>query len=169
MDEHHKIGLILALIVVLVISLVGFVYLQELTSNQNPDLPTPTPTPTPVPSSTPTPVPTPVIDIGPQSGLFKSPWPPIIYIGVLSLCAMMVLFLASMITQLTNKGNQEVCSEGIGMLRTGIFLIFIVSVILIMALGRGIENNGAISILSAIIGYVFGRGTLGVGGQRTGS
>lgn len=127
----------------------------------------PTPTPTPVPSPTPTPIPTSVIDMGPQSGLFTSQWPPIIFIGVLSLSAMMVLFLASIITQFTNKDNLSVCREGMSMLRNGIFLIFIISAILIMALGRGIENNGAISILSAIVGYVFGRGTLTTDGQRT--
>lgn len=115
--------------------------------------------PTPIPSLTPTPIPTsvPVPDIGPQSGIFTSQWPPIIFIGVLSLSAMMVLFVTTIITQFTNKSNPNVCSEGMSMLRTGIFLIFIISAILIMALGRGIENNGAISILSAIVGYVFGR------------
>ena len=49
MDEHHKIGLIIALIIVLGISLIGFVYLKEITNNQNPDQPTPTPTLTPTP------------------------------------------------------------------------------------------------------------------------
>jgi len=49
MDEHHKIGLIIALIIVLGIPLIGFVYLKEITNNQNPDQPTPTPTLTPTP------------------------------------------------------------------------------------------------------------------------
>lgn len=49
MDEYHKIGLIIALIIVLIISLIGFVYLQEITNNHNPEQPKPTPTPTPTP------------------------------------------------------------------------------------------------------------------------
>ena len=123
------------------------------------------PTPTPTPMLTPTPIPTLIPEIGPRTGIFTSQWPPIIFIGVLSLSAMMVLFLASIITQFTNKDNKDVCREGMSMLRNGIFLIFIISAILIMALGRGIENNGAISILSAIVGYVFGRGTLSSEGK----
>jgi hypothetical protein len=43
------------------------------------------------------------------------------------------------------------------MVREGVFLIFIVSAILILAIGEGIREDGAISILSAIVGYVFGR------------
>ena len=50
MYENHKIGLIIAVIIVLVISLIGFVYLLEITNIQNPDKPTSTPTSTPTPT-----------------------------------------------------------------------------------------------------------------------
>lgn len=61
MSELHKIGIIVGLLIVLVVSLIGFVYLQEETINQNPDQPTPTPSPmdTPGPTKTPTPTTTP--------------------------------------------------------------------------------------------------------------
>ena len=45
----------------------------------------------------------------------------------------------------------------ISLVREGTFLIFIIASILVLAISRGVEPDGAISILSAIVGYVFGR------------
>jgi hypothetical protein len=55
------------------------------------------------------------------------------------------------------EGEAELHLKRIALVREGVFLIFIVSAVLILAIGRGIEPDGAISILSAIAGYVLGR------------
>ena len=49
MNELYKIGITIALIIALVISLIGYVYLQKEANNQPPDQKNPTPTPTPTP------------------------------------------------------------------------------------------------------------------------
>jgi hypothetical protein len=43
MNKQHKIGITIAYIIALAISLVGFAYLQEITNNQNPNQQTPPP------------------------------------------------------------------------------------------------------------------------------
>jgi hypothetical protein len=56
-----------------------------------------------------------------------------------------------------DRNKRELSRQRIAMVREGVFLIFIVSAILILAIGEGIAEDGAVSILSAIVGYVFGR------------
>jgi hypothetical protein len=55
-----------------------------------------------------------------------------------------------------DRNKRELSRQRIAMVREGVFLIF-VSAILILAIGEGIAEDGAVSILSAIVGYVFGR------------
>ena len=49
MNELHKSGALIAIIIIFIIALIGYTYILE-TSNQNPDQSTPTPTPTPSPT-----------------------------------------------------------------------------------------------------------------------
>ena len=51
----------------------------------------------------------------------------------------------------------DLAQQRLSVVREGIFLVFIISAILILAIGEGIREDGAISILSAIVGYIFGR------------
>jgi hypothetical protein len=55
-----------------------------------------------------------------------------------------------------DRNKRELSRQRIAMVREGVFLIF-VSAILILAIGEGIAEDGAVSILSAIVGYVFGK------------
>jgi Domain of unknown function DUF11 len=123
--------------------------------------PTTTPNPTPTPTLTPTAIPA-----GPQSGLFaNTPVGPLLLVGLLSLVAMGVLTYATvrMCPQPTagqdDKNSLELHKTGLEVLREGIFVIIIIAAILMLALGQGIREDGAISILSAIVGYLFGRST----------
>jgi uncharacterized repeat protein (TIGR01451 family) len=128
--------------------------------------PTPTPTSTPTPTATPTstlaPTPTPTLVPGPAGGIYSGKsLEASILIGVLAFCAMAVLTIVGAFARLPRNLDKEaeakLYQKRIGMVREGVFLIFIVSAVLILAIGRGIEADGAISILSAIAGYVFGR------------
>lgn len=114
---------------------------------------------------TPMPTPTPVRPVeGPAAGIFagreKSP---LILIGILAAMAMGVLAFVGAIAEYSPKKthNGELTRERVALVREGVFLIFIVSSIMLLAIGGGVESDGAISILSAIVGYVFGRVTTG--------
>lgn len=118
-------------------------------------------TPTAVPTATVAPTATAVPPTGPQSGIFaNTPTAPIVLIGVLAIGAMLGFIYVGAWSKLggPNSGEDEHTKQTrLWVVREGIFLVFIVSSILILAIGRGVESDGAISILSAIVGYVFGR------------
>jgi uncharacterized repeat protein (TIGR01451 family) len=117
---------------------------------------TPTPTPTPTPSVQ-------RVEKDPSTGIFaeaEMARVASILILVLTSVAMLVLLIVGIWTKYCSKNAEEAGKlnrQRIEMVREGIFLIFIVSAVLILAIGSGIESDGAISILSAIVGYVFGR------------
>ena len=122
--------------------------------------PTPTPEPTPTREPTPTPQPTLPDDAGPKAGIFAGmPLIPSILIGFLAVVSTFILVYVGACAQYGSEDEDkcELSRQRIAMVREGVFLIFIVSAILILAIGEGIKEDGAISILSAIVGYVFGR------------
>lgn len=130
-------------------------------------LPSPTPTQTPTLSPTPEPTLTPTATIAPTPTLTPTlaPTPtresqstftvekgaqiPAILIGLISLVTIAAVVYVGT--------HQDIKPHQIGLVREGIFLIFIVTAVLILAIDRGIPADGAISLLSAIAGYVFGR------------
>jgi uncharacterized repeat protein (TIGR01451 family) len=117
--------------------------------------PTPTPEPMPKPELLPE-------EEGPAAGIFAGmPLLPSVLIGILAIVAMVVLAYVGAIAKYSpdKEAKDDLNRERIALVREGVFLIFIVSAVLILAIGRGIEPDGAISILSAIVGYVFGRAT----------
>ncbi len=107
-------------------------------------------------------------------GIFATqPIIPSVLIGVLAFGAMVVLTYVGAIANFDfskkDEKNEKVDSaklveeqgrferSRISLVREGTFLIFIIASILVLAISRGVEPDGAISILSAIVGYVFGR------------
>jgi len=107
-------------------------------------------------------------------GIFATqPIIPSVLIGVLAFGAMVVLTYVGAIANFDfskkDEKNERVDStrlveeqgrferSRISLVREGTFLIFIIASILVLAISRGVEPDGAISILSAIVGYVFGR------------
>ena len=114
--------------------------------------PTPTPEPTPKPEKP--------EEEGPAAGIFAGmPLLPGVLIGILAIVAMVVLAYVGAIAKYSpdKEAKDDLNRQRIALVREGVFLIFIVSAVLILAIGRGIEPDGAISILSAIVGYVFAR------------
>ena len=141
----------------------------------------PTPTPTSTPTPEPTPEPTAVIGEGVSAGIYKeNPTIPSVLLGVLAFFVLGALIytgtqepksLSEPIPELPRDADPDLVEKHIEMIqqrndfaqqrlslvREGVFLVFIISAILILAIGEGIKQDGAISILSAIVGYVFGR------------
>jgi hypothetical protein len=76
-------------------------------------------------------------------------------IGVLAIISMAVLAYVGAVAKYST--DDEVNRRRISLVHEGVVLVFIVSAILVLAIGRGIESEGAVSIISAIAGYVFGR------------
>jgi magnesium-transporting ATPase (P-type) len=116
-------------------------------------VPTPTPEPTPKPELPPE-------EEGPAAGIFAGmPLLPSVLIGILAIVAMVILAYVGAIAKYSpdKEAKDDLNRQRIALVREGVFLIFIVSAVLILAIGRGIEPDGAISILSAIVGYVFAR------------
>ncbi|MBV7337768.1 hypothetical protein KFU94_57970 [Chloroflexi bacterium TSY] len=88
-----------------------------------------------------------------------------ILVGLLVAAALFVLtYVGAIATPKVQADDSEEAKEAyalerarVSMVREGVFLTFIIASVLILALGEGIKEDGAISILSAIVGYVFGR------------
>lgn len=57
--------------------------------------------------------------------------------------------------------DQDFLDHRLSVFREGVIIIFIVSAVLLMAISDVLPSDGAISILSAIVGYVFGRAKTG--------
>lgn len=96
--------------------------------------------------------------IGPAGGPFStSPWVPVFFIGLLALGAMGVFTYVGAMASFGSNEKDALGQRRVAMVREGVFLVFIVSSILILTLADDLESDGAISILSAIVGYVFGR------------
>jgi uncharacterized repeat protein (TIGR01451 family) len=123
-------------------------------------VPTPSPSmtqkPTPSPSLTPL-APTPTTIVPGASILSGSPLPTYI-IGGMALIGITVFTLMLFIKIQNGSNNQE---DGlqikISTFREGVIIIFIVSAVLLMGISNTLQPDGVISILSAIVGYVFGR------------
>jgi hypothetical protein len=92
---------------------------------------------------------------------------PTLSIGLLALFSMGVLTYVGAIVRprIISDAEQdieyikELEHRRLDMVRDGIFLVFIITGVLMLALGGGIKQDGAISVISTIVGYVFGRAT----------
>jgi uncharacterized repeat protein (TIGR01451 family) len=134
-----------------------------------------------VPTPSPTPEPATVVGEGVSAGIYKeNPTIPSVLLGVLAFFVLGALIytgtqepkslsepipelpkdadsaLMEKYIELTQQRN-SFAQQRLSLIREGVFLVFIISAILILAIGEGIKQDGAISILSAIVGYVFGR------------
>lgn len=56
-----------------------------------------------------------------------------------------------------SKDEIELVEKRITVFREGVIIIFIVSTVLLMGIAGALQSDGVISLLSAIVGYVFGR------------
>ncbi len=137
-------------------------------------VPSPTATITPTATMTPTVTATPsaesTVDATTPRGagiFLDNPYIPTLSIGLLALFSMGILTYVSAIARpnLTPEMEhdvehiKELEHRRLDMVRDGIFLVFIITGVLMLALGGGIKQDGAISVISTIVGYVFGRAT----------
>lgn len=143
--------------------------IEDQSANASIKVNVPTPTPTPTPSltptltpaatQTPTPVSTPIPSEGPRSGIFYDKGvDTLLVVSLISFIAMAALFVSPSLMRRVGITGEDY-KESLEVLRHGIFLVFIVFAVLILALGGGVKEDGAISLLSAIVGYLFGKGT----------
>lgn len=56
-----------------------------------------------------------------------------------------------------SKDDVDVIEKRLALFREGVIIIFIVSTVLLMGIAGTLQSDGVISLLSAIVGYVFGR------------
>lgn len=118
----------------------------------------PTPTISPTISFTPTISPTSVKETG--ATVLAESWETLIEIGLLAVVAMMIFTIISLkISQNKEKEDAEITEKRVDLVRDGVMIIFIVSAVLLMGISGTLPSDGVISILSAIVGYVFGRAT----------
>jgi len=116
-------------------------------------MPTSTPTPMPTPTQTPTPQPTVSRETTRENVLVVVPHLDKYIIGLGSLCLVVLLFTALTRRIETSDGRLEV----IRMVQEGICVTLIAVAVVILRLTACITEEGAVSILSGIIGYVLGR------------
>jgi uncharacterized repeat protein (TIGR01451 family) len=138
------------------------VTLAEARSIYKITVPTPSPsmTPQPTPSPSPTPItPTPTTIVPGASILSGSPLASII-VGLMAFLGIAVFTLMVFFVKVTN-GSADVQDDQfhakVSIFREGVIIIFIVSAVLLMGISNTLQPDGVISILSAIVGYVFGR------------
>jgi hypothetical protein len=136
--------------------------------------PTPTPTVTPtetlVPSATPNPTPT----QSPSGALaLGQNWSSTFIVVLLAFAGIAVFTYMGGFAKFyrTENGKNKDSAETSGMtkdeielvekritvFREGVIIIFIVSTVLLMGIAGALQSDGVISLLSAIVGYVFGR------------
>ncbi len=86
-----------------------------------------------------------------------------LFLGALAMGAMAVLLYVGAVAEYSaddeGDSKRELSRERIELVRVGVFVIFIVSGVYVLALAGTVKGEAAISILSAIIGYIFGRAT----------
>lgn len=85
----------------------------------------------------------------------------IITIGMLALIGIGVFTYVGGIAKFQGsrdaEANSDITIARVAMFREGIIIIFIVSAVLLMGIAGTLTSDGVNSILSAIVGYVFGR------------
>lgn len=132
--------------------------------------PTVTPTDTPVPSATPNPIPTPSPSGAKTLG---QNWTSTVIVVLLAFAGIAVFTYMggfakfyrqdsggnkdSGETSAMSKDEIELVEKRITVFREGVIIIFIVSTVLLMGIAGALQSDGVISLLSAIVGYVFGR------------
>jgi uncharacterized repeat protein (TIGR01451 family) len=128
--------------------------------------PTPSPSPSPVPSETlsltpgtPTDTPTPTPETG--ASALSTSWQALLAISIMAVLGMAAFFYVGAFASFKGSSTAEQISKlndtRIHIFREGVIIIFIVSTVLLLAISKVLPSDGAISILSAIVGYVFGR------------
>jgi uncharacterized repeat protein (TIGR01451 family) len=131
------------------------------------------PTSTLSPSSTPTiATPTPTsgtitataTQVSGASALSGSPLPTWIIFSI-AVIGIAVFTIVATVVRFGLKDDAEIDKDfldhRLSVFREGVIIIFIVSAVLLMAISDVLPSDGAISILSAIVGYVFGRAKTG--------
>jgi hypothetical protein len=132
--------------------------------------PTVTPTDTPVPSATPNPTPT---QSPSGASALGQNWSSTIIVVLLAFVGIAVFTYMGGFASFYRKGSGENKETGettgmskdeielvekrITVFREGVIIIFIVSTVLLMGIAGALQSDGVISLLSAIVGYVFGR------------
>jgi hypothetical protein len=129
-----------------------------------------TPTDTPVPSATPNPTSTPTPS---GASALGQNWSSTIIVVLLAFAGIAVFTYMggfarfyklagagaseSGSTANLTKDEIDLVEKRITMFREGVIIIFIVSTVLLMGIAGALQSDGVISLLSAIVGYVFGR------------
>lgn len=121
------------------------------------------PTPTKVPTSTVTPTiivtpaitPTEVSQTG--ATVLAESWQTLVEIGLLAFVAMAIFAWSLYLKHDKVTEDPEITKKRMDIVRDGVMIIFIVCAVLLMGISGTLPSDGVISILSAIVGYVFGR------------
>ena len=132
--------------------------------------PTATPTDTPVPSATPNPTPT---QSPSGASALGQNWSSTIIVVLLAFVGIAVFTYMGGFAKFyrpdsggnkdsgettgMSKDEIELVEKRITVFREGVIIIFIVSTVLLMGIAGALQSDGVISLLSAIVGYVFGR------------
>jgi hypothetical protein len=118
--------------------------------------PTTTPTQTAIPTATPIPPP-------PGAPALQQGWVTVIIVAFLAVIGIAVFTYVGAIAKIGSKDEDEnktkLTEARVAMFREGTIIVFIVSAVLLMGIAGTLPSDGVISILSAIVGYVFGRAT----------
>ena len=117
-----------------------------------------TPSPTEIP--TPTPVPPP-----PGASALQEGWVTVIIVAFLAIIGIAVFTYVGAIAKIGGKDGQldktedavKLSEARVAIFREGTIIVFIVSAVLLMGIAGTLPSDGVISILSIIVGYVFGR------------
>jgi uncharacterized repeat protein (TIGR01451 family) len=124
--------------------------------------PSPTPTITLSPTVTQTAEATPTTVSAGASTLSGSPLPTWIVAIMATLAILVFTYVGAVAKFPPGKDadeNDHFNLTRISIFREGVIIIFIVSAVLLMGISNILPSDGVISILSAIVGYVFGRAT----------
>ncbi|MBP1704134.1 MAG: hypothetical protein H6Q38_3241 [Chloroflexi bacterium] len=140
----------------------------ETAINVSAPIPTPTPTFTPAPTNTPEPTPRPT-----GASALGQNWPSSLIVIMLSFVGIAVFTYMGGLAKfqrISAGGNEDagaekgltkddvdVIEKRLTLFREGVIIIFIVSTQLLMGIAGTLQSDGVISLLSAIVGYVFGR------------
>jgi hypothetical protein len=135
---------------------------------------TPTPTWTPEATGTPAPTWTPEPTKVPSgASALGQNWPSTIIVVLLAFVGIAVFTYMGGLARLYNLSDiktdnpevvkdlrddeKEMVIRRMTMFREGVIIIFIVSTVLLMGIAGTLQSDGVISLLSAVVGYVFGR------------
>jgi uncharacterized repeat protein (TIGR01451 family) len=125
--------------------------------------PTVSPSSTPVPTLAQTPGAATATAVSPGASALSGSFGVTVIIGLLALIGIFVFTAIGGYAKYTTGQNDEEHLEAyltrINVFREGVIIVFIVSAVLLMGISNTLPSDGVISILSAIVGYVFGRST----------